>query len=115
MAGIIKGNIAINSGRDGFHIRSNDPDIIVEGNEARNSGRHGFYVAPSKNDLIEAGLKPDTPEPEIRKAYQVLSHLDNPTDEQKAGALKGVGFSRYVNNAAALSTIASLILQMFSK
>ncbi|MCI1676619.1 MAG: right-handed parallel beta-helix repeat-containing protein [Ewingella americana] len=116
MAIRISGNKVYNNGGDGIRIGVSDGvDVSVDNNDISGNGGQGVNVLPDLSDLYTAGLKPETPHEIIKQAHTELLQASKASPEQQAELLKGIGFSKWLNNGASLATITSLILQIFQK
>ncbi|WP_413734351.1 right-handed parallel beta-helix repeat-containing protein [Sodalis sp. RH21] len=112
---IIDNNNASNNGVDGIHIGSQKRDITITNNTTNNNGRYGIFIQGERDALIAAGLKPETPDCELQRAFQELAPILKSPMEKKERALKRIGFTQWLTRTAEISTIISLICQIFQK
>ncbi|EOW4673359.1 TPA: hypothetical protein I3313_004868 [Enterobacter hormaechei subsp. hoffmannii] len=112
----IYGNVAEGNGLDGIRIvAGNGADIEIGQNELSGNGRHGINIIQDLDKLFAAGLKKETPLDVLELANDEFSKLQSNSINDKIEILKRPMFSKWFEQGANIATIASLIIQIFSK
>lgn len=103
-----------NSGRDGMHVSHQSASVEVHNSTFSNNGRDGFHYTPvTIEDVYKAGLKEETPKELIKKAEEIILKNKESSLEKLTSALKGIGFARWITKGSELSSITSLLMQLF--
>lgn len=109
-------NVIKDCGLDGIRILATEnSDVEIGKNELSGIGRHGLNIIQDLDKLFAAGVKKETPLEVLELANDEFLKLQSDSIEDKIEILKRPDFSKWFEKGANIATIASLIIQIFSK